>query len=807
MKYGYFDDDLKEYVIETPATPLPWINYLGNEDFFSLISNTAGGYSFYCDAKIRRITRFRYNSVPADMGGRFYYIKEGNVVWSPGYLPCKTELDHFRCRHGLGYTIIESSKNDLSQQLTCFVPLGETCEINRLILKNTGSATKAIQVYGAVEWCLWDAVNDSQNFQRNLSIGEVEVEDNAIYHKSEYRERRNHYAYFSVNSPVSGFDTDRDCFLGRFGSWEAPERVLEGKSSDSIASGWWPIACHRLDIILQPGEEKTLIFILGYAENPQERKWESKDVIYKASAKKRIARFSKTESVTAALFNLSIYWSEILMHFQMESQDSKLNRMVNIWNPYQCMVTLNMSRSASYFESGTGRGMGFRDSCQDILGFVHLVPERARTRILDIAAIQFEDGSTYHQYQPLTKRGNGDVGSGFNDDPLWLIACTTAYIKETGDFSILYEKVTFNNVSGSEHELFEHLRRSIQYAITHLGPHGLPLIGRADWNDCLNLNCFSEQPGESFQTVANVESGIAESVFIAAMFVKYGSEYMELCRLYGSPDEAEDLSHDVESMRQAILSHGWDGEWFLRAYDAAGNKVGSSDCQEGRIFIEPQGFCVMAGVGIQEGLAQRALASVHRILTNDYGIEILAPGYTEYHKELGEITSYPAGYKENGSIFCHTNPWISIAETIVGNPEKAFDIYRRTCPAYTEEYSDIHRAEPYVYCQMIAGREASRYGEAKNSWLTGTSAWAFVNISQAILGIHPHYSGLMIDPCVPGELSIYKVIRWYRGAEYRIIVHNNDTKSHLMKVDGETVEGKIIAYVEGKKKYEVEVFI
>jgi cellobiose phosphorylase len=807
MKYGHFDDAAREYIISTPATPLPWINYFGNSDFFSLFSNTAGGYCFYRDAKFRRIIRYRYNNVPADAGGRNYYIKDNDILWSPAYMPCKTELDSYRCRHGLGYSIIESTKNSVSAQLTCFVPQGETCEIHRLMIQNTGKDTKNLQVFSAIEWCLWNAEDDALNFQRNLSVGEVEVDGSTLYHKSEYRERRNHYAFFGVNAPIAGFDTDRESFVGRFGSWRAPEAAVSGACKNSIASGWSPIASHQLQLTLAPGESKALIFVLGYAENPQEQKWESTGVINKTSARALLSRFSTNNAVDAALNALKSTWEDLLERFRIDCMDEKLFRMVNIWNHYQCMITFNLSRSASYFESGTGRGMGFRDTCQDVLGFVHLVPERAKDRILDIASIQFRDGSTYHQYQPLTKRGNENVGSGFNDDPLWLIACTSAYIRETGDSSILAAPVPFGNVEGSEVTLFEHLRCSLNYTLNNLGPHGLPLIGRADWNDCLNLNCFSEQPGESFQTCSNFESGKAESIFIAAMFVKYGEEYAELCARFGDAQEARLTREHVQRMKEAVLRDGWDGQWFLRAYDAFGNKVGSHTCKQGRIFIESQGFCVMAGIGVEEGHATQALSSAHELLSGKYGIDLLSPCYTEYRKELGEISSYPPGYKENGSIFCQNNPWISIAEVKLGHAQKALEVYRCICPAYIEDISDIHRTEPYIYSQMIAGREAPRYGEAKNSWLTATAAWSFVAITQEILGIRPHYDGLMIDPCVPADFPDYKVTRWYRGAQYVISVHNSGSGARELRVDGKTISGNIIPVEPDKTEYYVDITI
>ena len=786
MKYGYFDDLAREYVITRPDTPLPWINYLGSDGFFSLVSNTGGGYSFYKDAKLRRITRFRYNNVPADEGGRLFYICDGDTVWSPSFRPVRTPLDRYRCRHGLGYTVLEGTKNDVSAALTVTVPMHCDMEVQKLVIHNESKEEKTLNVYGGAEWCLWNAVDDSTNFQRNWNIGEVEVEGGTVYHKTEYRERRNHYAFYSVNAPAAGFDTDRDAFLGQFRGWNEPLAVEKRTSFGSIAAGWAPVAVLRADMTLQPGESRTLLFRLGYVENPEEKKFTALNVINKEKAHAMLAAFETEAQFDAALKELRAYWEDLLSRFTVKSSEEKLDRMVNIWNQYQCMVTFNMSRSASYYESGTGRGMGFRDSCQDLLGFVHLIPERARERILDIASIQFADGSTYHQYQPLTKRGNADVGSGFNDDPLWLIACTCAYIRETGDFSILDEPTPFNNEAGTEVPLLEHLRRSAGYTISHRGPHGLPLIGRADWNDCLNLNCFSREPGESFQTCSNFESGKAESVFIAGMFVKYGQEYADLCERIGLKEEAAAVRLAVSDMEKAVLAHGWDGEWFRRAYDAFERPIGSRQNEEGQIFIEPQGFCVMAGIGGPD-YGRKALRSAEERLGNEFGIELLAPCYTEYHDYLGEISSYPPGYKENGSVFCHNNPWITLAWCKVKDGNAAFDLYRRNAPAYIEDKSEIHRTEPYCYSQTIAGRAARTYGEAKNSWLTGTAAWSFAAVSQGILGIRPDYDGLIVDPCLPDFMDGCRISRLFRGTRYEITVRCGDDKG--LTVNGKKLDG------------------
>ncbi len=790
MKYGYFNDLDREYVITRPDTPYPWINYLGSEDFFGLISNTSGGYCFYRDARMLRLTRYRYNNTPTDAGGRYFYINDGGKVWTPGWMPVKADYDAYECRQGMGYTKIKSTVGGLSAEQTAFVPLGYTCEVHRLRLKNESAEKKNVKLFSFVEFCLWNAWDDQTNFQRNFSIGEVEVIGSTIYHKTEYRERRNHYAVFSVNAPIDGFDTDRETFIGLYNGFDRPNVPFAGEAQNSVASGWAPIGSHYINVELEAGEEKSFVFVLGYCENPKDEKWESQDVINKAPANKLLAAFRTDEQVDKALSDLKAYWEKLLSIYSVESADEKMNRMVNTWNQYQCMVTFNMSRSASYFESGIGRGMGFRDSTQDLLGFVHLIPERARERIYDIAATQMEDGSAYHQYQPLTKKGNSDIGSGFNDDPLWLIFGVAAYIKETGDWSILDDMVPFDNDESKAAPMMEHLKRSFDHVTNNLGPHGLPLIGRADWNDCLNLNCFSETPGESFQTSGPSEGPVAESVFIAGMFVAVGPDYVALCEKTGRLEDAENAKKALKDMYDAVLTHGWDGDWFIRAYDAFGNKIGSHECEEGQIFIEPQGFCVMGGIGVEEGLAKKALDSVIERLDTKYGIVLNNPPYTRYHVELGEISSYPPGYKENAGIFCHNNPWISIAETVIGRGNRAFEVYKKTCPAYIEDISEIHRTEPYVYSQMIAGKDAVRHGEAKNSWLTGTAAWTFYNISRFILGIMPVYDGLKIDPCIHDTLKEFTVTRKFRGDTYKI--HVDNSKGICKGVASVTVDGKAI---------------
>lgn len=809
MKFGYFDDEKREYVITRPDTPLPWINYLGTEAYFGLISNTAGGYSFYRDARLRRLTRYRYNNVPADTGGRYLYLRDNadGAFWSPSWQPTRSALDDYYCRHGMGYTTIGAMRSGITAVTRTFVPLHETLEVWDVTVSNGRDTAADLSLFSSIEFCLWDAWDDATNFQRNLNIGQVEVEDGVIYHKTEYRERRDHFAYFACSAPLAGFDTQRDAFLGPYRGWDNPQVVADGRSRDSIAHGWAPIGSHHVHLTLPPGASRRVLFVLGYHENPRDAKFDppGSQIVNKRGVKPLIARYLDPAQADAAFADLRRFWDGLLNVYQVQTPDPDTNRMVNIWNAYQCMVTFNMSRSASYFESGIGRGMGFRDSNQDLLGFVHMVPGRARERILDIAATQLETGGAYHQYQPLTKRGNDAVGSNFNDDPLWLVLATAAYIKETADFAILNEPVPYDNRPGSEQPLYDHLQRSIQYTLDRLGPHDLPLIGRADWNDCLNLNTFSDEPGESFQTTTNKEGKVAESVFIAGLFVLAAREMADLAQAYGRDDEPAGYRKAADVMAATTLRAGWDGSWFLRAYDDFGDKVGSQACAEGQIFIEPQGICVMAGIGRETGEAQQALTAVNERLATAHGIVLQQPPYSRYYLNLGEISSYPPGYKENAGIFCHTNPWIMIAEAQLGNAESAFDYYKRINPSAREAISEIHRSEPYVYAQMIAGRDAATHGEAKNSWLSGTAAWNYVAITQWILGIRPAYAGLEIAPVIPAAWSGFTAVRRFRGVNFEIDVRRvGDGHAVVLFVDGRRIEGMVVPVPQNQDRVRVE---
>jgi cellobiose phosphorylase len=792
MGYGYFDDKQKEYVITRPDTPLPWFNYLGTENFYGIISNTAGGYCFYQDARMRRLTRYRYNNIPMDSNGRYLYIKDGDSIWNPMWKPMRVPLDRYECHHGPGYTRIIGEKNELEISTLFFIPLEARHEIWHVQVTNKSKSPKKIRLWSYVEWCLWEANDDMTNFQRNYSTGQVEIENGTIFHITEYRERRNHYGYFTSSEPVSGYDSSRDAFVGVHQGLDAPQAVMQGSCKNSTAYGWLPIGVHQIDLELKPGETRTINFLLGYGENPPEKKFLENKKIRKDEFEQVKSKYSKTADVLAAFEAHKKYWNDLLSSYQVESPDTIVNRMTNIWNQYQCMVTFNMSRSTSMYESGIGRGFGYRDSNQDILGFVHIIPSRARQRILDLAATQLSNGMCFHQYQPLTKKGNADIGGGFNDDPLWLILSVAAYIKETGDAGILDEKCGFADVPNTQATLLDHLHVSLQYTMNNRGPHGLPLIGHADWNDCLNLNCFSTTPGESFQLAGHIENDrVAESVMIAGLFCNACDEMAGILKNIGKGGQADEYLSQGENMRKVILEHGWDGEWFLRAYDSYGKKLGSSENTEGKIFIESQGWGVLGGVGLDNGYAKKALDSVRKHLATPNGIILQQPAFHTYHVHLGEVSSYPPGYKENAGIFTHNNTWIQIAETIIGRGDQAMEYYKSICPPTKEDQIDIYRSEPYVYSQMTAGRDAPTPGEGKNSWLTGTVAWSFVTLSQYILGVRPDFDGLIIDPCIPSSWKEYTVVRKFRNSVYTITVKN--PKNVNKGVKSLTLDGKVLS--------------
>ncbi len=817
--YGYFDDAAREYVITRPDTPLPWLNYLGQEDFFGLCTNTGGGYSFWRDAKLRRLTRYRYNNVPTDVGGRYLYVRDETgpapVVWNPGWKPVKAPLDDYACHVGLGYSTIVGAKDGVRVSQTMFVPPGENAEIWQVRVANESTQTKELRLFSFVEFAFYEAQNDATNLQRTMSIGEVQVEGSAIYHVTEYRERRDHYTLFGCTREVAGYDTSREAFVGVHEGFHEARVPFVGRATNSLARGWNPVGAHEVALRLEPGESTDFAFVLAYVEQPEPKHVESAEglVVNTGAGRAIMDRYREPGAVDAAFDRLRSYWDERLSALQGDTPDEHATRMLNTWNQYQCMATFNLSRSASLFETGIGRGMGFRDSNQDLLGFVHMIPERARARILDIAATQLSDGTCYHQYQPLTKQGNADVGGDFYDDHLWLVLSTTAYVRETGDPSILDEPCGYADVAVPDGEvatstLLDHLEVSIAYTLAKRGPHDLPLIGHADWNDCLNLNCFSTEPNESFQLAGDVEGSQAESVMIAGLFLYAAGEMARLYQHLARPDDAQRMLDGYDDMLAVVETQAWDGEWYTRAFDATGAPVGSQVNDEGQIYIESQGWAVLGGAGLTNGRARRALDSVTEHLATENGIVLQQPAYTRYRLELGEITSYPPGVKENAGIFCHNNSWIHLAHCVLGDGDRAFEYYLSVCPSAKQAQIDTYRLEPYVYAQTIDGKDSPTFGQAKNSWLTGTAAWTFVVLSQGILGIKPDYDGLRIDPCIPATWDGFEVTRRFRGSTFHIAVRNPDhvsTGVAQVRVDGEPHDGTTVAVPSHPRDVHVEV--
>ena len=794
--YGHFDDANREFVITRPDTPLPWLNYLGQDEYFGVVTQTAGGYSFWKDAKLRRLTRYRYNNNPMDNDGRFLYVKQGKSIWNPGWKPTRTKLDAFECRHGLGYTRIKGRKDGVEVEQLMFVPPQENLEVWKISVRNRTKKTQKLTMFSYVEFCFFEALNDMTNYQRTYSIGEVEVEGSAIYHKTEYRERRNHYTLFACTREVDGYDTSRDAFVGVHHGLHDPKAVLAGKCSNSRAYGWNPVGAHQINLTLKPGQEETFAFVLAYVEQGDLPKFDAPFVMNKTKGRAIVKKYSDLAVVDAAFASVKKRWDELLSVYSTpDAPNEHLRRMVNVWNQVQCMATFNLSRSASGYETGIGRGMGYRDSNQDLLGFVHMLPDRARQRILDIASTQLSDGTCYHQYQPLTKKGNADIGGDFNDDPLWLILSTCAYIRETGDVSILNEPCGYADKPGSKDTLHHHLETSIAYTLNNRGPHRLPLIGHADWNDCLNLNCFSREPNESFQTMGDVEGSKAESVMIAGLFLYATRDMAALYRWMGKEADATRMESYYADMLDTVETQAWDGAWYTRAFDAASNPVGSKVCKEGKVYIESQAWCVLGGAGQTNGRAKKALQAVDKYLyTPDKGCALQYPPYSTYHLELGEVSSYPPGYKENAGVFSHNNTWIHIGWTLFGEGEKALEYYLSICPSAKPDH-DVYRSEPYVYAQMTASQFSPTPGEAKNSWLTGTGAWSLVTAQQHILGVQPGYTGLRIDPCIPKTWKGYAVQRKFRGVTYTIEVKNPKGRSKGVKslvVDGKKVAGNIV---------------
>ena len=779
--FGEFSFSNKEFVITNPQTPTPWMNYLSNSEYCVLMSNTGGGYSFHIDPKDRRLTRYRYNNIPMDRPGKYIYLKdvEKNLVWSPTWQPVQTTLDMYECHVGLGYNIIKSRYNEIDSTLKYYVPSRENVEIWHVTLKNTSAQPKTINLFSYVEFALWKAINDQWDLQYIQNVAVANFENNLIFY-SLFDFSPKAYVFFTCSDKIISFDCDRDAFIGPYRSETNPIAVEKNVCSNSLALGGNPIAGTSMVVSLLPGESKTLTFMLGIAK--------TKDEAFNLAKK-----FSSEDVVVKELQNVKNSWNKLLSNYETKTPDKNFDNLVNVFTSYQCFTTFNWSRYVSFYETGIGRGMGFRDCCQDILGVVHTIPNRVRARIIDLLENQFIDGHVYHQFFPLTKTGGfpdyiKEKQLYFSDDHLWIILSVTYYLKETGEFSLLNEQVKF--VDGEKTTVYEHLKRSIAFSFSHFGCHNIPLMGSADWNDALQL------PG--------LES---ESVFSAMLL---HCMLLEMISLAKRMDKEEDYNYYIEKaneLKNTINTACWDGEWFLRGFTTDSKPVGGKSSLEGILYLNTQTWAILSQVTSPERSSD-ILSIVKDKLATIFGVKLLDKPYTQFHSDLGGISTFPPGLKENGAIFCHTNPWLVIAECMLGEGDKAFDYFKRYSPLSKISTQEIHKTEPYIFSQMITGPDHPKFGQAKNSWLTGTAAWSYHAMTNWILGIRPDYDGLIIDPCIPKNWKEFSVTRVFRGSTYHISVSNCEKVSKGIKkiiIDNCERETNIIPIFTDFKDHFVEI--
>ncbi|MCD6247882.1 MAG: glycosyl transferase family 36 [Hadesarchaea archaeon] len=784
-KYGYFSEETREYIITRPDTPTPWINYIGWGGFGGIVSNTGGGYSFYRDPRHRRVTRYRYNAIPADQPGRYIYLRdmETGDFWSPTWQPVKRSLDSYECHHGAGYTKIKSTYRGIESEVLYFVPPDAPCELWVLSLRNLENRPQKLRTFTYAEFSLPDAVTDQTNLDWGGQIARAEMRDGVIWVVSQAMP----IDYFFASSVREvGFDTDRETFVGSYRDLSNPVVVERGEPSNSLASRGNVIGslCHEID--MHPNAERRIVFILGSKEEGTD-------------PGSIIGRYKSIAAVNKAFRELRNDWISYLNTLSVETPDSQMNAMLNVWNPIQCRATLYWSRFVSGYETGLGRGMGTRDSSQDTLGVAHSAPEHVRKTLEMLWKLQFLDGHAWHLVYPLTGEGASglaaekpDYPQWFSDDHLWLIFGTCNYLRETGDLDFLDLKVPYQD--GSSESIWDHIGRAVKFTDTHRGIYGLPRIGFSDWNDTL-------QPDRG--------SGKAASVWTAMFFCRVMSDLSELCKYAGHDKEAKRYQDLREDMSARINKYAWDGAWYVRAYDDEGKVIGSHRETYQQISLNTQTWAVISGVAPPER-AKIAMESAHRRLNTKYGFALMAPAYREYDPRIGGTTTYPPGAKENGGIFCHAHAWAIIAAAMLGWGDRAYTYYRQILPLVRNDDADLYGAEPYVYCQNILGPEHPGFGRGFNSWLTGTATWSYVAATQYILGVRPSHEGLVVDPCIPKGWSGFRVTRCFRGATYDIEVRNPDGVSRGVRsvtVDGKPLEGNVLPIFDDGKVHKVVVIM
>lgn len=790
MNYGYFDDPNREYVITNPRTPVKWINYVGTLAFGGLVDHTGGLLICKGDPALNRITKYIPQLPSSAFKGATLYLRfkkgDGYKVFSPFHVPTLDPYDRYECHVGLGYTRIVSEFYGIRTDATIFVPLGESRLVQDIRITNLSGEPREIDAIPVIEYTHFDALKQFINAdwvpQTMQSWAHQEEEGRVILAQCAVMRRGIAVNYLTSNLPVSSFESDRARFLGdnEYGTWAQPLSLQEAELGNYEARRGDNVGAllHHLGPV-QGGETRRLITQLGQEE----------DV---AQALPGVERFRDGQVVDAAFQELARFWDDYLSRMQVETPDANMNRMLNIHNPRQCHVTQNWSRYLSLYQLGFGaRGIGFRDNAQDVMGILAQAPLEGRRLIEMALQVQKRDGSAMHQFNPLTMIANeGDsreveeAPKYYGDDHLWAVLATCAYLKETGDLAFLDVAIPYYDKDrrGSPVEsgtVLDHLQRAIEFTRGHLGAHGLPLLGFADWNDATNLTAG------------------AESLFVVNLYGKALLEMIDLAHHLGDLQAAERYVAYYEQMKAAVNEQAWDGEWYVRYFDADGQPLGSKGNAEGQIYSNAQSWPVISGYAPPER-ARVALDSVYARLNTSNGIKLSTPGYDGYDPAKGGVSTYPPGAKENGGIFLHANPWVIIAEALTGNGDRAFAYYDQINPAAKNDRIDEFQCEPYVYPQNILGDEHPQFGLARNSWLTGTASWAYQAGIQYILGIASDYDGLRIDPCIPTGWDGFQVVRHFRGAVYHIKVQNPDGICRGIRsitVDGQKVEGDLVPIV------------
>lgn len=785
MKYGYFDNENREYVITSPDTPMSWINYLGTPEYGALISNNASGYSFYKSPASQRLLRFRFNSIPLDRPGRYIYIRDDKNTdyWSASWQPVGKDPEEYKteCRHGMGYTKFISEYKGIKSDYRVFVPMDDPIEFWEIELENKSDEIRKLSVFPYAEWCFWNIDQDLKNFQYILYTCRMDYYDDMIDYSLLFAGGEEPKGFMASTLPVSSFDTDRDVFIGNYHHEGNPAAVEKGECFNSIASGGNPCAVLQTKMTLAPGEKKRVLFIVGIGDA-------------KVEGKEYKEKYSSKEAVDKEFKRVQEYWTGRMNYYSCETPSEDVNTMVNIWNQYQCHMTFNWSRSASFNEAGGRDGMGFRDSNQDILGVVHAIPDEVKNKLVDLLKAQLSEGYALHGIQALEwEQGEHNIVPEkdiFSDDHLWLLLSIGAYLKETGDMGFLKESVPY--ADKGEDTVYNHLKQALEFSWNHRGPEGFLYGMSADWNDCINLK------------------GEGESIWSTFLFYKAIEEFLMIAEKTEQEEDRLHFSKYGELIKENLSNKAWDGEWFIRAFLDSGSKLGSSESEQSKIFLNTQSWAVFSGAFSDEK-AVKAMDSVKKYLASEHGIVLNYPAFREFDEEVGAITSFPVSLKENGGIFCHANTWAVIAEAMLGNGDRAYEYYLSYLPARHNDIADEYTMEPYVYSQFITGKEHPyHFGRARNSWLTGTAAWSFVAISQYILGVRADYDGLIIDPVIPSEWDSYSVYRQYRGKDFNIVVKNPDhlsTGIKELRLNGELIDSSVIPLSQMKEKNNVIVIL